>query len=320
MTKGSPRWRCSRVRHCAGNPIRLHPSGTPNRQSADLGMRPEVPPREALHGIARQDPLKAFTEKASRGAVAQERLSRRRPRSSWPICSATPISTGCQVPSSGICGHRVSWAAGAAEHACQLRRPGFGSEPGKAPLRARSISSQLLRQPCAAVLHEGAHVRVAAGPAHLPNQQATFQVRTRTRAFNMVDQSGPVLSAAETVTVLNDMCVMAPATLIDDRLAWESIEMTGLQLSHSPTVPASCARLSSSTPRGRLTNFWSDDRPDAPAASRWPCDGVHRWWLSPSRRHVPADPRVCGVRRARAPFEYGVFTLRTLRYDVRNVA
>ena len=38
----------------------------------------------------------------------------------------------------------------------------------------------------------------------------------------VADASGADMTKAETVTLLNDMCIMAPATLIDSRIAWEA--------------------------------------------------------------------------------------------------
>lgn len=38
--------------------------------------------------------------------------------------------------------------------------------------------------------------------------------------FQVAHEAGSVMNQAETVTVFNDMCVFAPATLIDDRIQW----------------------------------------------------------------------------------------------------
>jgi len=54
-------------------------------------------------------------------------------------------------------------------------------------------------------------------------EQATFQVRAA-RLVTIVDQSGESISRAETVTVLNDMCIFAPGALVDPRLAWEPVD------------------------------------------------------------------------------------------------
>ena len=59
---------------------------------------------------------------------------------------------------------------------------------------------------------------------HVYRQGAvTFTVRVAS-AVNIVDLSGEQISAAETVTVLNDMGLMAPGALVDPRLAWSLVD------------------------------------------------------------------------------------------------
>jgi hypothetical protein len=40
----------------------------------------------------------------------------------------------------------------------------------------------------------------------------------------VVDVSGPEMNQGETVTMFNDMCVMAPATLIDPAIVWDAVD------------------------------------------------------------------------------------------------
>ena len=49
---------------------------------------------------------------------------------------------------------------------------------------------------------------------------ATMQVRIA-GLFEVVNASGPEMTQGETVTMLNDMCVLAPATLIDAPITWQ---------------------------------------------------------------------------------------------------
>lgn len=57
------------------------------------------------------------------------------------------------------------------------------------------------------------------------NESATFQVKLL-NWINMVDAKGDKMTKGETVTLLNDMCLIAPATLIDDRIEWETVNDT----------------------------------------------------------------------------------------------
>lgn len=57
----------------------------------------------------------------------------------------------------------------------------------------------------------------APGTSHLPRGVCDITVRVAS-AVTMVGLRGRDISAAETVTVLNDMCLMAPGALLDQRL------------------------------------------------------------------------------------------------------
>jgi len=52
---------------------------------------------------------------------------------------------------------------------------------------------------------------------------ATMQIRLA-GLVTVADARGELMNKAETVTVLNDMCLIAPATLIDPRITWEPVD------------------------------------------------------------------------------------------------
>ncbi|MBK6936818.1 MAG: hypothetical protein IPH18_07930 [Chitinophagaceae bacterium] len=55
------------------------------------------------------------------------------------------------------------------------------------------------------------------------NGKASMDIRLFS-LFRVQYQHGPEMDTAETVTMLNDMCCMAPATLIDKRITWEQAD------------------------------------------------------------------------------------------------
>jgi hypothetical protein len=75
----------------------------------------------------------------------------------------------------------------------------------------------------------------------------------------VVEVSGPEMNQGETVTMFNDMCVMAPATLIDPAVVWESVDARTARASFTNAGHTIRAELSFNE-AGELTNFWSDDR------------------------------------------------------------
>jgi hypothetical protein len=73
---------------------------------------------------------------------------------------------------------------------------------------------------------------------------------------------GPEMTQAETVTLLNDMCLMAPATLIDPAIAWEPIDARTARARFTNAGHTIRAELAFND-AGELTNFLSDDRRQA---------------------------------------------------------
>ena len=90
------------------------------------------------------------------------------------------------------------------------------------------------------------------------NQTATFEVKML-NCFRVVDAKGDKMDQAETVTLLNDMCFIAPATLIDSRISWKIINNTTVNATFQNGSISICAVLYFKE-NGELINFISNDR------------------------------------------------------------
>ena len=77
--------------------------------------------------------------------------------------------------------------------------------------------------------------------------------------FKVQYQSGREMGIAETVTFFNDMCCMAPATLIDKRIKWLDSDSTSANAAFTNNGITISARLFFNE-TGELVNFVSDDR------------------------------------------------------------
>jgi hypothetical protein len=75
------------------------------------------------------------------------------------------------------------------------------------------------------------------------------------------------MSQSETVTLFNDMCVMAPATLIDAAIRWEPIDGCTARAVFTNAGHTIRAELTFNE-AGELTNFHSDDRHQTAADGR----------------------------------------------------
>jgi hypothetical protein len=85
------------------------------------------------------------------------------------------------------------------------------------------------------------------------------------------------LTRTETVTVLNDMAIMAPAALIDPAIRWRQIDDLQVEATFTDG-PNEVRAVLVFDATGALANFWSDDRPALDA------DGVT---LQPQRWSTP---------------------------------
>jgi hypothetical protein len=76
---------------------------------------------------------------------------------------------------------------------------------------------------------------------------------------SIVKQAGDVMNVSETVTIFNDMCMMAPASLIDKRIQWQTIDDKTVKATftnHHISIQATLYF----NEKGQLINFISNDR------------------------------------------------------------
>jgi hypothetical protein len=90
------------------------------------------------------------------------------------------------------------------------------------------------------------------------NAKATMDIKLF-GLFLIVHQAGKIMDKAETVTLFNDMCLMAPATLIDKRIQWQKLDHHSARAIFTNQGITITATLYFNE-RGQLINFRSDDR------------------------------------------------------------
>ncbi len=193
--------------------------------------------------------------------------------------------------------------------ATMYRKPG-------APMPALSVQYSFFGRPTRLFLMEARMFGLPVRALHVYRQEAaTFTVRVAS-TVNMVDLSGEEISAAETVTVLNDMCLMAPGALADPRLAWDSVDDRSAMVTFTNGPRVVTATLVFND-RDELVDFWSDDRPDSSTGTFVPMR-----WSTPVEEYRDSDGLHILHRggaaylRPDGPFTYGEFTMRSIRYDV----
>jgi hypothetical protein len=120
--------------------------------------------------------------------------------------------------------------------------------------------------------------------------QARMQVRAAS-VVRVVDVCGPALTRAETVTLLNDLVVFAPAAVVDAPITWESVDERCARATYTSAGHTVSAELLFDESH-RLVDFVSDDRA---ALSE---DGkvlTPQRWSTPISEHRDIDGRWAGI-------------------------
>ncbi len=132
--------------------------------------------------------------------------------------------------------------------------------------------------------------------------------------FPVVKVSGPEMFKAETVTVFNDMCFLAPATLIDPDIKWEEIDDRTVNATFTNKAVSISATLYFND-EGQLVNFVSDDRYDVNEMKQYR-------FSTPLKEYQEINGyRLASYGEAiwhypEGEFVYGKFTLKEIEYNI----
>lgn len=132
--------------------------------------------------------------------------------------------------------------------------------------------------------------------------------------FSVQHHTGAVMDKTETVTLFNDMCLLAPATLIDKRIRWSAVNDTTVSAiftNHGISIQATLTF----NPQGQLLDFVSADRTAIAEMQAYPFStpveayqSIHGYQLMSSGDAVWHYPD--------GKFTYGKFRLKDIQYNV----
>ena len=145
---------------------------------------------------------------------------------------------------------------------------------------------------------------------------ASMQVKVLS-LFPVVRLQGKEMFEGETVTLFNDMCLMAPATLIDSRIQWEAIDGASAKATFTNRGVRISAILYFNE-KGQLVDFVSDDRLTVSDMKKYR-------FSTPARDYKDFNGyRIMSYGEAiwhypDGKFVYGKFNLKSVEYNVAEL-
>jgi hypothetical protein len=137
--------------------------------------------------------------------------------------------------------------------------------------------------------------------------------------FPMVNACGERLTMSETVTLFNDMCLFAPATLIAKDIIWEPVDPRTVwaRFTHNGITISAMLYFAQS---GKLTGFVSDDRYMSADGKNY----ARYEWSTPVKKYREFDgrkvPVACeaGWKMPEGDFTYIRFSLDEIAYNCKE--
>jgi len=183
----------------------------------------------------------------------------------------------------------------------------------------QSVQYNFYQKPSRYFFMEASKMGLPATGLHLyQNETATFQVKML-NWLKVVDAKGDKMNQAETVTLFNDMCFIAPATLIDRRITWETINDTSVKgIFKNGNISISAVLYFND--KGELTNFISNDRyeTDGKQYNSYPWATPVEDYRMVNGYYLPSKAKLI-YQKPEGDFTYGELEYKSVRYNLKNI-
>lgn len=197
---------------------------------------------------------------------------------------------------------------------------GMRSKPQDNYMQLKSVQYNFTEHPSRYFFMEAQKMGLPATGLHTyRDATATFRVKML-NWLPVVDAEGDKLSQAETVTLFNDMCFIAPPTLIDPGIDWETVNDTTVRATFRNGKYSISAVLYFDA-EGRLVNFISNDRYDTDGRryDNFP-------WATPVADYrmingymLPGRAKLI-YKRKDGDFVYGELVFKSVKYNLEGFA
>jgi hypothetical protein len=137
--------------------------------------------------------------------------------------------------------------------------------------------------------------------------------------ITVVDGKGSEMNEGETVTVFNDMCMLAPGSLIDKRIEWQPIDSSTVKAVFNNNGIKISAVLYFND-KGELINFISEDRYYSPTGTTYQ---KFSWSTPVNEYKVYKGIRISSGGEAvwsfpEGDYSYGRINIREIEYNVKQ--
>jgi hypothetical protein len=135
--------------------------------------------------------------------------------------------------------------------------------------------------------------------------------------FEVQSMKGPTMNISETVTFFNDMCVLAPATLIDMRIRWLDTGHNKVEACFTNNMITVTAWLYFNE-NGEWINFISDDRYPGETGKQYPWSTPLENYQELNGHKLMGDAETI-YKYPDGEFVYGKFKLANIEYNLEEV-
>jgi hypothetical protein len=193
------------------------------------------------------------------------------------------------------------------------------SKPEDSWMTFTSEQFNFFDQPTRVFFIKASKAGIPAKGIHLYKNETAIMVIKIAGLFKVVDAKGSEMNQGETVTVFNDICFLAPATLINKNIQWETIDSLTVKAKYtngSITIGATLIF----NEKGELVDFISSDRFETgdgknyknypwstPVKQYWDFNGIRVASTASVIYHRPDDD-----------FCYGEFQLKEIEYNCKT--
>lgn len=194
------------------------------------------------------------------------------------------------------------------------------SKPTDSWMNFTSVQFNFFDKPTRIFLIKARKMGIPVNGIHLYKDQTAIMVIRIAGLFNVADAKGAEMNQGETVTIFNDMCFMAPATLISTNITWEIIDSLSVKASYSNGGITIGATLLFNE-KGELINFKSNDRFETADGETF----INNPWSTPINEyktingHRTIKSASVIFHRPDSDFCYGEFELLEIEYNCQEL-